>query len=291
MDNNQSPFSLYDFLGYFLPGAVFLYGAVAIVGRFYGFQFHSELGTRGFNHLETYAGLIILAYILGHALSFLSSVVIEKFSIWMHGYPSKYLLGLDHPGYFSLPGGTTPLPCGVKFMRLCVWIFLLPISFQEYIFGNLLGRRNVYVSPADSTLRAIIKAKICDLLEENSGLMHPPEGWSWKKHDFFRFVYHYVLANSQVHRGAFRNYVALFGLSRTLALISVFAFWFSLGMLIYCDFDSRILKIMFFSSIPLSFIYYMTYNKFFRRFSLEVLMALATTHKVKNPIDPAHLNL
>lgn len=30
MELNQNPFSLYDFLGYFIPGAIFIYGAIAI---------------------------------------------------------------------------------------------------------------------------------------------------------------------------------------------------------------------------------------------------------------------
>ena len=33
MDIKQNPFSLYDFLGYFTPGAIFLYGAFAVVGH------------------------------------------------------------------------------------------------------------------------------------------------------------------------------------------------------------------------------------------------------------------
>lgn len=29
----QNPFSLYDFLGYFTPGAIFLYGCMAAIGH------------------------------------------------------------------------------------------------------------------------------------------------------------------------------------------------------------------------------------------------------------------
>lgn len=96
MESKQNPFSLYDFLGYFTPGAVFLYVSIAISSRFFQFKLHDSLINAGFTKAEITVGLIILAYVLGHVLSFLSSVFVERFSNWMHGYPSKYLLSSNH---------------------------------------------------------------------------------------------------------------------------------------------------------------------------------------------------
>ena len=92
MDVKQNPFSIYDFLGYLIPGAVFLYGTLFI------FEHISPLndGAFGFNAAnlsfekpETYVPFVLLAYVVGHFLSFLSSITVERYSIWAHGYPSK----------------------------------------------------------------------------------------------------------------------------------------------------------------------------------------------------------
>ena len=90
----QNPFSLYDFLGYFTPGAILLYGCILTLG-------HTQPDGSVINYVNQYQGLdktqfytlfILIAYISGHFLNFLSSITIECYSNWAFGYPSKYLL-------------------------------------------------------------------------------------------------------------------------------------------------------------------------------------------------------
>lgn len=106
--STQNPFSLYDFLGYFLPGAI-------LIGVLLPYVIHSANANvcqppdkpslllsyvdllkeynLPDNHLAyIYVVLIIFSYIAGHLLSFLSALTVEKFSIWKLGYPSNYLL-------------------------------------------------------------------------------------------------------------------------------------------------------------------------------------------------------
>lgn len=97
--DKQNPFSLYDFLGYFTPGAVLLYAVFAICNRFLGYNINERMINLGFTESQILVGLILLSYILGHALSLSSSLFVEKFAIWLHGYPSKYLLRIKSPGY------------------------------------------------------------------------------------------------------------------------------------------------------------------------------------------------
>lgn len=105
--STQNPFSLYDFLGYFLPGAI-------LIGVLLPYVIHSANANvcqssdkssllsyvdllkecnLPDNHIAyIYVLLIIFSYIAGHLLSFLSALTVEKFSIWNLGYPSNYLL-------------------------------------------------------------------------------------------------------------------------------------------------------------------------------------------------------
>lgn len=157
---------------------------------------------------------MLLAYILGHSLSFLSSVIVEKFSIWMHDYPSKYLLNSKHCGYLKnkgKDGEEEDLDCMPKVIRGLVWLFMLPVAVLDMLLGDLFNARNVYVKGLDDGLSLIIRAKIEALLTDKSGLTEPPEGYHWSKDDFFRFVTHYALVNSEHHITSLINYVALYG--------------------------------------------------------------------------------
>lgn len=289
MDAKQNPFSLYDFLGYFTPGAVFLYGFVAVINRFYDYKLHESFASRGFNSGETAVALVLLAYILGHALNFLSSVFVEKFSIWMHGYPSKYLLNSNHCGYLKNKGkdGKEEDLAGLsKVIRGLVWLFMLPVAVLDKVLGDWLNARNVYVKGLDDGLSPIIRAKIEALLTDNSGLTEPPEGYHWSKDDFFRFVTHYVLVNSEHHISSLKNYVALYGFTRTMTFLGIIAFWGSLFILLISPSESNAMKIIIATSIPFSYIYYMAFNKFNRRFTLEAFMALAVSYEMKAKIKP-----
>lgn len=289
MDSKQNPFSLYDFLGYFTPGAVFLYVSMAISDRFLDFHLHHTLKLRGFTETETYVGLVLLAYILGHTLSFLSSAFVEKFSNWMHGYPSKYLLNISHPGYLKVNdehGKPKDMNCELAAIRIVIWIFMFPVAILDFVLGKHLNARNVYVRGLDAGLTTIIKGKIDRLLKDNSGLTSAPSNYHFGKDDFFRFTYHYALVNSEHHIPSLKNYVALYGFTRTMTLMSVLIFWGCLLFYIFSKSESHILNYMLIASIPISYIYYMAFNKFNRRFTLEVLMAIAVIYKVTKRQNP-----
>lgn len=286
MDAKQNPFSLYDFLGYFTPGAVFLYGLVAVANRFIGYKLHELFDDQGFNGGETTVALVLLAYILGHSLSFLSSVIVEKFSIWMHGYPSKYLLKSTHYGYLKnsgKDGRAEDLGCMPKAIRGLVWLFMLPVAVLDKVLGDWLNARNVYVKVLDDGLSQIIRAKSEALITDNSDLPGLPD-------DFFRFVTHYALVNSEHHITSLKNYVALYGFTRTMTFLCILAFWGSLFVLLFSASESNVMKIILATSIPFSYIYYMAFNKFNRRFTLEAFMALAVNYEMKSKINPSKLN-
>lgn len=273
MNIKQNPFSVYDFLGYFTPGAIFLYVIT------FGYAHVNEdispqdyvTENLGFDNAEIYIPFILVSYAIGHLLSFLSSISIESFSIWAHGYPSKCLLKMQTDGYFQTEGSKT--------LKIIIGLFLLPISVYELILGHCCGLKSFYMKPLDRVLRVVIVKKINLLLIEHGGVKQPGNFGSPEKTDFFRYAYHYAVEFAPNHYPKMQNYVALFGFLRTLAFLSILIFW---GLVFHvlnekCSiFDSIVWLIC---SGTIGFIFYLSFLKFYRRFSLEALMALAVSYK------------
>lgn len=139
MELKQNPFSFYDFLGYFTPGAIFIYGFMAITS-------HSGILTLDFTEsfsVQFYVPFVLGSYALGHLLSFISSVLIEKYTIWLIGYPSKYLLGIKAESYLSHNW----------FIRLAVLLFLLPVSLFECFLNFTLKYRQTFSKSLDVFLQ------------------------------------------------------------------------------------------------------------------------------------------
>ena len=133
----QNPFSIYDFLGYFIPGAITFYiliiflnldsinslrDIIEITNENKEFEFGKALF------------FILISYSLGHLISYISSITIERFSIWKYDYPSKYLLGLNKEQKF--------FPKGVKkritIVRFVLAVIILPISVLDLLLGEYL---------------------------------------------------------------------------------------------------------------------------------------------------------
>lgn len=268
MELKQNPFSLYDFLGYFTPGAIFIYGWMAIFAHMQ--PDIKVLDFITFDRAEIYIPFVLISYTAGHLLSFISSIFIEKYSEWTVGYPSKYLLGYKADNYFI----------GNKFLRLIVALLLAPISFLECTLNIAIKYRNTYAKPLDPMIQDIIRAKVDILLNEHSDIKENKGMYSGKSSHFFLFAYHYVVENAPNHFPKMQNYVALYGFLRTLTLISVFFFWCLFAHIIDGSFSTKLSVVGLLLSAVLSLTFYMAFVKFHRRFSLEVLMALSAVLSV-----------
>lgn len=99
--SEKNPFSLYDFLGYAFPGAFTLYIGAKVIEKLYGGVPVDSfiVAMRGdftqnesLNAIVIDTLLLIASYIIGHVVSFLSSITIEKVTIWYYQFPSQFLL-------------------------------------------------------------------------------------------------------------------------------------------------------------------------------------------------------
>ncbi|HGP2222280.1 TPA: hypothetical protein ACLGQJ_004575, partial [Salmonella enterica] len=83
---------------------------------------------------------------------------------------------------------------------------------------------------------------------------------------------------SKQHQTKIQNYVALYGFCRNICLVFIISFWISVPTFIYRFFtESNFIYSLL--SMTLSFlftyVFYVGFVKFYRRYTLEVLMAFA----------------
>ncbi len=276
----QNPFSIYDFFGYLIPGMVFIYFvyiAYNISDLISNFELTcSKIICVDINNIFL---LLLISYIVGHILSFLSSITVERFSLWTLGYPSKYLLNLAmENGIFKINENKLGR---YVFQGLTVLI-IFPIYIFDLIFGKTLGMNRIVAKSLDKHSSDLILLQIASTLNEKFKPKH--EFFNSEEKDWFRFIYHYVVENSPSHLPKMQNYVALFGFTRTLSLVFSLMFW----IIIYVGFFEFIMfKIMIIALLTtslLAYILYLDFNKFYRKFNLEAIMAytVVTVSERKN---------
>ena len=328
---NKNPFSTFDFLGYFIPGA-FAIGLIYILSN--GLQFDQKLMPASIVKLRsmiaTHQGyvvvmLVLLSYVIGHLISYLSSITIEQFYIWCYGYPTDYLLLKNHKMKELI---------GIRNIdRKSLWhaiicLLLLPLFVCHFLVEKMLGVSRFLSKGLDDEMRSCLIKRINELAKKVQHKEISENDASTL--DIHRIVMHYVYEHCQQHIAKYDNYVALYGFLRSITLIFnlsllyvVYRFFryiyhgdiISMGtfivILLYCFIlyvyasywgklkeENTILSIIagivliLFVSIMMSvkedveeisqmillmlatYISYLGYTKFYRRFTLENLMSL-----------------
>lgn len=305
MEPRQNPFSLYDFLGYLIPGFLFIFFFVSIAKDTVCSLFIPDFITNLIQteSLYSYLFLTFFCYFFGHVLSYLSSITIEKYSIWTLGYPSCYMLKHKIPGFWcnfwnkfvsdrasdkkqiQISSFVCRLGyCLMSFLRSTVKLIMctciLPVVFTDLIIRKLFMFREFLGKPLDEFLSDKIQMKINRFMEdqysdldtkiesEKSSLSNEP-----RDPDFFRLIYHFVNEHTTNHYAKMQNYVALYGFARTMCFTSIVLFW---ALLIPAIFTHQLLYSYLWPAIALfllSSILYLDFNKFYRRYTLEALMA------------------
>lgn len=80
MQINDKPFSIYDFIGYLIPGIIGVYSAIFIYNYVLKGTFTFSIFDNTAFSEETIISVLIF-YIVGHLLSFFSSMSVEKYSL------------------------------------------------------------------------------------------------------------------------------------------------------------------------------------------------------------------
>lgn len=289
---NKNPFSLHDFLGYVFPGAF----VIAIVC--YEFKGSDKIGLyqmiKNIGEMETHnlfeIALVVLlfSYIIGHFIAYLSSLTIEKFSVWMYGYPSSFLLKqTEHGKYWDFAPfnrkdlnktsfGKQLYKYRVRvFWRILYIVFLFPISSCTLFLGRWFQVRKFVIKTLDDNLVGAIEKKVDELMA------YLQIDIKSSKSDFHRIIYHYEFERNPAHARKIDNYVALYGFLRSITLVLniyiIYIFWYKVlpTISIHESFDSS----LFFYVLAfwlIEYIFFMGFMKFYRRMTLESFMCLVT---------------
>ena len=274
----QNPFSLYDFLGYLIPGAVcffFLFHINQITSltnlkELLNLSIDYEIKADGVTFF------VIAAYILGHIASFLSSITIERYSIWRYGFPSKFLLDIKHKGFWKSAKIWTDFA-----WRIILILLFFPLLLFDFLLGKILNFRKFYQQSIDKSLQDLIVHK-ANILLNKRGYKDIPEyknnAGILNNYDFHRILAHYAYENSKNHQFKLSNYVALYGFLRTLCFIfSILSSFYFIQLIVNFrepEIFYDILKPTLILS-TFSYILFMAFMKFYRRYSLECLMVTA----------------
>jgi hypothetical protein len=305
MDKN--PFSLYDFLGYLFPGLIsimlIVYAAntdvLKEVGVFFFASHFFEVfsGYIKLNAPQSAVFIVVLSYVTGHIVAYLSSITVEYFINHLVGYPSIYLLNEIEENdltckqlcriYFA-----TQQSCelwAVQISRFIVFVLLFPVSVTLVFFGRTTHMIQFITRPLDSYIQNSIISKI-GRLTDNLDLKVPD---ITVQADYHRIIMHYVYLNIPNSQRKADNYVAIYGFLRALTFIACSFFVFlcvreSITIWNYVSNDGVTLyfdRTVFFVFIFMFFlcnILFMGFVKFYRRFTLENFMALITDTSMVN---------
>lgn len=282
MDLKQNPFSLYDFLGYFVPGALTLFAGFAISQAWLPADISQSISSMFQpSRLEFYLPFVLVSYITGHALSFVSSVTIEHYLVWRVGYPSRYLLGNPFPRFFDVttPKDVTNPKCIRLIVRACVALLIFPISLLDFTIGAVLRLNQYFARPADNVLLNHINPRIAKLVLECTGTEPPSQDIASGDAHFFLLMYHYCVERAPAHLAKMQNYVALYGFCRTISFAFVLTFWSLISAMSLGVAKLTVLLPSVGVVAILAYLFYLDFMKFYRRFSLEVFMAFAVIYR------------
>lgn len=279
----KNPFSFYDFLGYLFPGLVcviFLKVVYSIDGEITLDSLFNQGLVTSFSWKDT-VQYTVLAYVVGHLISYFSSLTVEPYLIWSYGYPSVFLLKENYnKNFFDI--NTKVGKTGTYCWKLLVCILIFPICLASLFFGRLLHFRYYVLKPLDSYLQQNINKKIDSLLEKLKLSQRDNNA------DVHRVLMHYNYEHYANHVRKYDNYIALYGFLRSLSLLcsSIFIFLF-IAELKTIDSNNTIdWKAIFILSalFCVTYLYYLGFIKFYRRYTLENLMSILVDDKFNGDI-------
>lgn len=275
----ESPFSVYDFLGYLIPGSLLIYAFIIIDYIKHNHYFKMEAFFKSFIafKLDDLFVFILFSYTIGHLLSFASSITIERYANWRYSYPSKYLIGIPYKGYWLSSKNWKDVT-----WRVLLIFLLFPCVIFDFILGRYFGFENFYKQSLDPMLRELISKKVKILLDRlGCGELVSYDPNDFTKHDFHRIITHYAYENSKNHQAKMSNYVSMFGFLRNLCLIfnivSLYAFT---RVFLYCPF-SLTNNLILFTLCSMTYLSFMAFMKFYRRYTLEGLMVIVIMEERK----------
>jgi hypothetical protein len=269
----QNPFSLYDFLGYFIPGALLSYLIVSInyiESITTSFVLNDLINNTIKVQFNKVFFFIIISYAIGHLINFISSTTIEQYANWKYNYPSKYLLGYNYKGMWNIKKPSSYL------WRITLLILVFPITILDFLIGNVFGFNKFYTKKLDDFLIDLITSKGESLMNTliNKELKKKYKDIQLRDYDFHRIISHYTFETSKNHQFRMINYVVLYGFLRSMTLITIISIWYIIINHFEKLTENKIITVLLILS-TIAYIFFMAFMKFYRRYTLEAFMIIS----------------
>ena len=237
-----------------------------------------------FSYIVVLIILIIVAYIAGHIVSYLSSITIKKFAIWCYRNPSQYLLAGNNTivkGCYFVNDTYSVLSnedfCTFKILyRILMAIFLIPITLYTFIV-NCLGFYKYFIRPLDDIYIKTFNNKK-EILEKKLFIVKESDSEN-RDYDFRSLIKYYEYNKQTVYRDKLNYFLASYGFLRSISFVFIILFWSCFYLYFFagwrCEFICS--EILVFVLIPfISYVCFVAYLKFYRRYTVEVFMLLVS---------------
>lgn len=287
MRAEKNPLTVYDIVGYIIPGIVFSFTIVLLTSKFFDFEHSLE---KIWLWKGTFVGDLIffiifgtIFYLFGMIISFISSITVEKIFIFYVGYPS-HLLTSDAQFKGNLGQRLIGKNLKKSVKSELFWISslaMLPISLTLITLW-LTGLVSILVKPLYTGFRRLLCAKFeirCTMRLDIDRLSDTP--------DWFRFVDYYVRINVPECYSRMYNYVVIYGLLRSVCFISTICFWYGVYNLFSIWIFPTLSLLSLSASVyltALSFIgtvlFFLAFFKFYRRYTEEAIIGF-TVHEME----------
>jgi len=253
-------------MGYLLPGVFLVFGVFVTYNStdlFHDFGKFVKTNSTSVS-FEISVVLVAVVYIIGHFFSFLSGFTVEKFSVWFFGAPEAYLFEKQPVQYFK---EVHRKPADLL-IRIGIFLAILPMSLFSLI-ALRTGKLDLVERSIPETYQIALRKRFSELFPEID----------FHTSDYFGLVYHYSFESFEGHAAKFQNYVALYGFTRCMSLVFTILLWYSICAL-FAGLLGIDLALIFIPGAMLhSIVFFLAYNKFYRRFHLEVVMAFISVAK------------
>ncbi len=292
MEPKAPQFSAYDFLGYLLPGLVlialmdcsWLYHAkkAALSWEFMVARY-SELSWN--NAIP----LALFGYFFGHAVSFMSGIVVEEHARLMHGSPASFIVREAKPSYFNCGKwgkGHLLANTVIVLMRAVVMLFMLPLTWIELLFTRVVPVFRRFNFPITRLLKRCLAAAEDRLLMEmgvKTQAGKPPGRSKDELHwglGFERLALHYALEKAPAHLFTLRNYVVLYGFLRAMTFILLVVVWMIAGHLFAKQEFMSAARVLLIGGVIIA-PSYGGFLKFWTRYHKEALMAFLASMAIR----------
>lgn len=280
------PFTVYDILGYFVPGSFMTWVFVSYIHpndlvKLSDLINNDIIENSIINQSLSIFIFFVISFLVGHIIAFLSSITVEKLVICYFGYPSKTLL-VDQKikGPIKHRTAIRNIIDNIKNARVVIiHIFMFPLVPVVW-FLILTGWHSIVIKTLPNSIAKMIQDKFEKVTEYSIDPETSEKNW-------FIYICYYVINNNASASFRMYNYVTVYGFLRSFCFIFVvFSFisfknsFYSLyhiyyyGIFIY-NYDADYLKVFFIFMI-ISSMLFCAFIKFYRRYSEEAMMAFIT---------------